>query len=252
MIRKNNNKTMISVEKIYKDTEAFCKANADPEIVKKYAKYFKEGFDAYGLALGKINERVDAILAMPGMNNEKINELCIKLVTSPKYEMTSIASVLLRTTKKGWNAETVVTLEQMFGAGINNWAHTDWICGELIPEMIKQKLMAINTLKPWRKAANKFQRRAAVVGLIKPMKKAADFKPYFEFITPMMMDGERVVHQALGWFLREAWKKQPLPTEEFLMKWKDRSARLIFQYATEKMTAEQKLRFRKDKSKQVP
>jgi len=63
-------------------------------------------------------------------------------------------------------------------------------------DMIK-KLMGMDSLKPWRKAANRFQRRAAVVGLIKPMKKAGDFKPYFDFIDPMMMDEERVVHQ--GW-----------------------------------------------------
>ncbi|MEI6884859.1 MAG: DNA alkylation repair protein [Bacteroidota bacterium] len=238
---------MISTKKIISDTDAFCKANADPEIVKKYSKYFKEGFDAYGVGLGKINERVDEILAIPGMTNDKTHEICVLLVSSPKYEMTSIASVLLRMIKKQWDADTVLTLEKMFGAGINNWAHTDWICGELIPEMFKKKLMNMNTLKPWRKASNKFQRRAAVVGLIKPMKKSTDFKPYFDFIDPMMADGERVVHQGLGWFLREAWKKQPEPVEKFLLKWKDTAARLIFQYACEKMTTEQKLRFRKEK-----
>jgi hypothetical protein len=35
--------------------------------------------------------------------------------------------------------------------------------------------------------------------------------------------------------------------EVFLLKWKDISARLIFQYATEKMTKENKERFRKSK-----
>jgi 3-methyladenine DNA glycosylase AlkD len=148
---------------------------------------------------------------------------------------------------KKWDGETVVTLEKIFATGINNWAHTDWICSEIIPDMIKKKFMDMESLKPWRKATNRFQRRAAVVGMIKPMKNATDFNPYFDFIDPMMMDGERVVHQGLGWFLRETWKKQPEPTEEFLMKWKDSAARLIFQYATEKMTPEQKARFRKVK-----
>jgi 3-methyladenine DNA glycosylase AlkD len=65
----------------------------------------------------------------------------------------------------------------------------------------------------------------------------------------MMMDPERVVHQGLGWFLREAWKKQAEPAENFLLKWKDSAARLIFQYATEKMALNEKSRFRKEKSK---
>ena len=68
------------------------------------------------------------------------------------------------------------------------------------------------------------------------------------FIDPMMGDSEKVVHQGLGWFLREAWKRDPQSVESFLMKWKDTCARLIIQYATEKMNKEEKLRFRKIKT----
>ncbi|MEI6888085.1 MAG: DNA alkylation repair protein [Bacteroidales bacterium] len=240
---------MISPEKKFKETEDFCKSNADEAIVKKYSKYFKEGYDAWGVSSEKINQWVSDLLALPAFSNEQVNSTCLLLVKSPKYEMTSIAGLLLKKTQKQWNHETVVTLEKIFQNGIGNWAHTDWICSEIIPDMIKKQLMSIDSLKPWRKAENRFQRRAAVVGLIKAMKKATDFGPYYDFIDPMMADGERVVHQGLGWFLRETWKKQPVPTEEFLLKWKDSAARLIFQYATEKMTPDQKLRFRKDKSK---
>ena len=62
-----------------------------------------------------------------------------------------------------------------------------------------------------------------------------------------MMDKEREVHQGVGWFLREAWKIEPAPVEAFLLKYKDTAPRLIFQYATEKMTPEEKNRFRKSK-----
>ena len=62
-----------------------------------------------------------------------------------------------------------------------------------------------------------------------------------------MMDPEKKVQQGLGWFLRESWKIKPKETETFLLKWKNNAPRTIFQYATEKMTAEEKKRFRKDK-----
>jgi hypothetical protein len=51
----------------------------------------------------------------------------------------------------------------------------------------------------------------------------------------------------VGWFLREAWKIEPEPVEAFLLKYKNTAPRLIFQYATEKMTKEGKERFRRDK-----
>jgi 3-methyladenine DNA glycosylase AlkD len=62
-----------------------------------------------------------------------------------------------------------------------------------------------------------------------------------------MMDKEREVHQGVGWFLREAWKIDNEPVEEFLLRYKDSAPRLIFQYATEKMTPEGKSRFRRNK-----
>jgi len=68
-----------------------------------------------------------------------------------------------------------------------------------------------------------------------------------EFVRPLMMDNERVVHQGLGWFLRETWKKDPSPVEAYLLEFKDTAARLIFQYATEKMSPAQKERFRREK-----
>jgi 3-methyladenine DNA glycosylase AlkD len=79
------------------------------------------------------------------------------------------------------------------------------------------------------------------------MKETKKVQEYVNFIEPLMMDPEREVHQGVGWFLREAWKIQPAPVEEFLLKYKDTAARLIFQYATEKMDSEQKERFRRTK-----
>jgi hypothetical protein len=32
-----------------KEIREFCESNSDPEIIKKYSKYFKEGYDGYGI-----------------------------------------------------------------------------------------------------------------------------------------------------------------------------------------------------------
>ena len=63
-----------------------------------------------------------------------------------------------------------------------------------------------------------------------------------------MMDPERVVQQGLGWFLREAWKKQPKPVESVPAGMERQAPRLIFQYATEKMTPAARARFRRAKA----
>jgi hypothetical protein len=53
------------------------------------------------------------------------------------------------------------------------------------------------------------------------------------------------VQQGAGWFLREAWKLQPVPVERVLLDVKDTAPRLVFQYATEKMTPAARARYRR-------
>ena len=55
-----------------------------------------------------------------------------------------------------------------------------------------------------------------------------------------MTDPEREVHQGAGWFLRQALGKNKEETEKFMLKWNEKSPRLIFQYACEKMSPEEK------------
>jgi len=83
--------------------------------------------------------------------------------------------------------------------------------------------------------------------MIKYLKHSNDYSKMFAFIDSMMMYPEHEVHQGLGWFLRKCWKKDKARTENFLLKWKNDCARLIIQYATEKMTKEERLQFRKEK-----
>ena len=37
------------IELKLKEIRDFCKLNSTPEIIKKYSKYFKDGFDGYGI-----------------------------------------------------------------------------------------------------------------------------------------------------------------------------------------------------------
>lgn len=105
----------------------------------------------------------------------------------------------------------------------------------------------MNDFIPWLNSPYKFQRRCVPITLIKHIKKTRQAMPSILFVEKLMTDPEREVHQGMGWFLREAWKISPAETELFLEKHKDTAPRLIIQYACEKMTAENKLRFKRAK-----
>ena len=234
-------------KELFNELHDFFVENADPAIVEKYSRYFKEGYPGYGLQKGLFEQKTDSILAQPEVTLDLILKTAPLLLETGKYEETSALIRMTLKFQKQFDRNTLLEVEKWFETGITNWAHTDYICGDIMHLLFKENIIQIVDLSDWRTVKNKFQRRAVPVSLIKPMKVSIDFQPFFDFINPMMMDPDREVHQGLGWFLREAWKKQAEPTERFLMKWKNTSPRLIFQYATEKMTTEEKQRFRKEK-----
>ena len=232
---------------LYKEIHSYCRANADEAIVKKYSRYFKEGYDAYGLSREQLEEKVNSILSDKSVNMKLVLSTSRYLIKSGKYEETSFAIRLLSEFSEQFTAATFREIGKWFEIGIINWGHTDVICGMLISKFFERNIVSLEDLSNWRTAENKYQRRAVPVAMIELLKSTDDYTPIFAFIEPLMLDSERMVHQGLGWFLREAWKLKRKETEAFLLKWKNEAARVIFQYATEKMTPEQKKRFRKEK-----
>jgi len=232
---------------LFEDIRKYCKANADEAIVRKYSRFFKEGYDAYGLTREKLEQKVDSILRDKKVNLKLVLSTSKHLVKSGKYEETSFAIRLVKELSEQFSAGTFKEIEIWFEIGIINWGHTDVICGMIISEFFERKIITLDALENWRTAKNKYQRRAVPVAMIEILKDTTDFRPLFKFIEPLMLDQERMVHQGLGWFLREAWKIRKKETEAFLLKWKNEAPRLIYQYATEKMTAEEKKRFKKEK-----
>lgn len=241
------------------EIQGYCAARADPTVATLYQRYFKEGYDAWGL-LDKGNpfftECRDAWL-------EQYRDLGVKgfidagkiLFASGKYEEGAIAIQFLKSHRDEMTAGDAGALAQWFEAGVRNWAHTDVLCGELLAPMLKDGRVGLEILAPWRTSPHRFQRRAvpvAILGLLPPLKKGVaataaqrrEIEKLLAFVRPMMLDGERVVQQGLGWFLREAWKRAPQAVEPLLLEFKDTAGRVIYQYATEKMTPAGKARFK--------
>lgn len=243
------------------EIQARLAEHGDPAIVKKYAYYFKEGYDAFGLPTGvfeKIREELFEKYSQQ-LDFAGFLDLADILIRHPKYEEGSLAITWLMKFRNEFTAETFERVGKWFDDGVRNWAHSDYLCGDTMSYFLLDGVIDYRAFKEWRTMESKWRRRAVPVSLLiylrdnaETRKKADVLKvgtltKLLAFVEPLMKDQERVVHQGLGWFLREAWKRDPEPVEAFLLKYKDTAARLIFQYATEKMSKEQKERFRKAK-----
>ncbi len=230
------------------EMRTFCRAHADPAVVAKYAKYFKEGYDGYGIDREIWEKHGEQICQKyrDQLTLDGLLRLGDVLFESGKYEEGSFAIRSMTPLVGDFTAATFQGVGGWLEKGVRNWAHTDMICGELLSPCLKTGAVETSELAAWRKSESKWKRRAVPVALLGLIGRV-DTSRLLEFIRPLMVDSERVVHQGLGWFLREAWKKDPSPVEAYLLEFKDTAARLIFQYATEKMTPAQKERFRKVK-----
>jgi len=239
----------MNAKELYEEIVNYCKANANKEIADKYARFFREGYNAYGLTDNLLNDKVTLILRDPEVDLDLILKTSNYLIKSGKYEETFFAILLLNAFSDEFTPDLLNKISHWFQIGIINWAHCDVLCRDILSPLLVNNIIDISDLDIWKAAENKFQRRAVPVSMIPLLKKTNNFSPLFSFIEPLMMDQEREVQQGLGWFLREAWKLDQKSTEKFLMKWKNEAPRLIYQYATEKMPKEERKRFRRDKSK---
>jgi 3-methyladenine DNA glycosylase AlkD len=236
-------------KKLFDEIRKFCKNNADEKIVKKYARYFVEGYDAYGVD-GKLSEEQRKIWFekyKEDLGFEGFLKLGDLLVKDGKYEEVFFAIWLAIKFQKEFIPKTLDRFYKWVDIGVKNWAHSDVLSGEILSPFLVNNIVSCDTFSIWRKSVNKWHRRAVPVTMIKYLKNEPPIKNLLDFIDPLMMDEEKVVRQGLGWFLREAWKKNPAPVEKFLLKWKDKCGRLIIQYATEKMKPQEKEKFRKFK-----
>jgi hypothetical protein len=239
---------MVNADKLTELIRTYCLQNASEANVIKYSYYFKSGYDAYGLSQPTLSAGAKEMLRLPGISLDVVLEAAPGLIKSGKYEETGLILLLTSGLHKQYTRETLDIISGWYAIGIGNWAHADTLGMAILPLFLKKGIVSIDYFSDWLKSEYKFKRRSVPVTLIKSLKTHKDYQAIFRFLEPLMSDPEREVHQGMGWFLREAWKKDAPVTETFLLKWKDTAPRLIIQYATERMTAEQKLKFKKVKN----
>ncbi len=225
----------------------YLSTRANPDNVVKYSRYFKEGYDAWGNGETDVKDVVALLEKQyPELTMPQVIELGDLLFKHGKYEMGSVACVLLKNRMEEFDKATFKGVKGWFDFGVSNWAHSDWLCSLITPPFIQNRIIGYHEMQDWLTSRSRWTRRAVPVTLL-CLRKTEKPEDLLAFIEPLMLDPERVVHQGTGWFLRELWKIHPKPVEDLLYKYRNTAARLIIQYTTEKMSKEQKERFRKEK-----
>lgn len=238
------------VRRVREEIRTFASSRADPALVAKYSRYFRDGYPGWGLTREQALEMRESVI---GKYRESLGftgflELGELILKDGKYEEIGAGYMCLLEFRKEFDRTTFETLGRWIEVGIRNWAHTDTLCGEVLSVFLLEGIVKPDDFLGWTRSECSWKRRAVPVSLLTSLKSGVAPQKLLRVVQPLMEDRAREVQQGVGWFLRESWKKHRNPTEAFLLKWKERSPRLIYQYATERMSASERERFRRAKN----
>ena len=134
------------------EIRAFCETHGDAGQVARYARYFKEGYDAYGVHQDVLEAQRDASIAgwKRSLGLEGFLDLGDHLIRTGKYEEASCAICFVLPFRDEFTPETFDRLGSWLDNGIRNWAHTDVLCGALLGSFLESGIVPVSRMRPWR------------------------------------------------------------------------------------------------------
>lgn len=213
------------------------KSLIDPDKAAFLPRFFKTGKGQYGegdLFHGVVvpDQRGVAKRHFAKTNKETI----IQLLDSPYHEerLTGLFilclhfnSALRTGTEKEWFDLYINKIDR-----VNNWDLVDSSAHIIVGQYLENRDRSI--LYQLAKSKSLWENRIAVITTLHFIRKN-DLKDLLQLSEILLHHPHDLMHKAIGWMLREGWKRDPLAIEEFLDEHAAVMPRTMLRYAIEKM-----------------
>lgn len=219
---------------IYAEIERFCFDREDPVLAIRNMRNFTEGYDAFGIEDEELKVLRDRIITEYEITPREIAELGLILLKTGKYEFGSLAIMLIKKHRPRMDAYIRERIKEWLDTAVENWAHADLLGSKILPVFFELELCDLQSFASWRDSRSKYTRRAVIISLMW-QRRALDAEAMLHFLTPLIRDREKVVQQALGWFLSDLWDKAPIPVEAFLQEHRETLDSSTLKQATSRM-----------------
>lgn len=117
---------------------------------------------------------------------------------------------------------------------VNNWDLVDASTHYILGASIIKGIYNLETLEELAKSDTIWDRRIAMVSTWLIIR-TGDIHPTLVLAKMLLKDKQDLMHKAVGWMLREAWKKEPKIIENFLIENYHQIHRTTLRYSIEKM-----------------
>jgi 3-methyladenine DNA glycosylase AlkD len=229
----------MNANSIIKDIRSELKAKANPKFAQRIKKYFREDIRTYGVQMQDVKKIAKEYYKKfrAAKDIQKAFTVAERLLASANMEEGALALEMLRGFHRLYSPKLFSLFDQWIDY-LTNWANADALCCHHIAITLEQDEALTHKLLKWTKSKNRWRRRAAAVSLVEPANKGMYLHELLQVSERLMQDEDAVVQKGVGWLLREAGKKHPNEIAEFLLRWRDKTAPLILQTATEKLPPE--------------
>jgi len=127
---------------------------------------------------------------------------------------------------------------------VNNWDLVDCSASKILGRAIHDGLQDAAILDRLVVSDILWERRIAIISTLYFIQKG-QLEHTFRLSERLLGDDQDLMHKAVGWMLREAWKKDSTATEAFLIRHYPQVPRTALRYAIERMEEAKRQRFLK-------
>ena len=217
------------------------KKYSSPERKKSNEWFFKTGPGQYGEGDKFIGVRVPHIRQVAKAFLDLEFREIKKLIQSPIHEIRLAAILILVETNKQAIKSRDKKLQQnildfylQHRRQVNNWDLVDLSVHHILGQAILDRIIGKQILYKYAKSNNLWERRMSIIAtaIFIHHNKLDDC---LKISKMLLKDKEDLMHKAVGWMLRESWKKDNVRVEKFLKNNYKYLPRTTLRYAIERI-----------------
>jgi len=217
---------------------------AEPARAEHHKQFFKTGKGEYG--------EHDQFIGVIVPNVRKVAKKFFtidysdikKLLDSPIHEDRFVALIILTERFKKNKEERKVIFDfylKHFHA-VNNWDLVDVSSHKIVGVYVFENPKEANILGKYVKSTHLWERRLSMVATWAFIQKN-EFTWTMKNAKMLLSDKYDLTHKAVGWMLREVWKRDNKIVEDFLIKNYENVPRTTLRYAIERMDEKKRKQF---------
>lgn len=226
-------------EEVLSRIRSELRAKADSRHKEGAERYFKEKALYYGVKNPIVNKMASCYWnEVKPLGKERVFDLCEELLSSDFSEEVFIVCNWVPRLKKQFSKEDLPRFKRWIDDHLNTWAKVDTFCNHTMGDYIDRFPGAVQELKKWTLANNRWMRRASAVSLIIPARSGEYLKDIFDISDALLEDQDDMVQKGYGWMLKEASRKHQKEVFEYVLRNKENMPRTALRYSIELMPEE--------------